>query len=346
MTENIVENKIKKRFDYIDTLKFLAILAIIFLHAYKINTHIIIMHHNFYNLRAFTDFGVPLFLMVTGALALNKNIDLDTFLKKKFTRIMLPLIFYLIVSFFIGLFTNFLTFYWYSWMILGAYLAIPLVNKIIQNSSMKELEYFVGLIIFTSIFYCCSKFLNFKFAFDLNYFINPISYIVLGYYIFKKDFTKYLSANKMILLSTIAFFIISVIKMKVGLLNSIYPHYHLFSGIDLGIIAMLQAACVFLIVRYVYDEHADKFRAFRNFLQKNTLKKFFLSVIRSTYGIFFVHVIIFRAYIYPVWGLMGFKGISSFLLIFVSVFISFILSWIITYILGRIPYIKYFSGYY
>ena len=337
---------INKRIKYIDMLKFLAIFAVIFLHAYKINTHIIIMHHNFYNLRAFTDFGVPLFLMVTGALALNKNIDLDTFLKKKFTRIMLPLIFYLIVSFFIGLFTNFLTFYWYSWMILGAYLAIPLVNKIIQNSSMKELEYFVGLIIFTSIFYCCSKFLNFKFAFDLNYFINPISYIVLGYYIFKKDFTKYLSANKMILLSTIAFFIISVIKMKVGLLNSIYPHYHLFSGIDLGIIAMLQAACVFLIVRYVYDEHADKFRAFRNFLQKNTLKKFFLSVSRSTYGIFFVHVIIFRAYIYPVWGLMGFKGISSFLLIFVSVFISFILSWIITYILGRIPYIKYFSGYY
>lgn len=346
MSENIVETKVKKRIDYMDTLKFLAIFAIVFLHAYKIDPKIMFMHHNLYKLRAFTDFGVPVFLMVTGALALNKDIDLDLFIKKKFTRIILPLIFFFLISFAIGIDKDFLVSYWYSWMIIGAYLAIPLVNKIVKYSSMRELEYFVGMIIFTSAFYCCSHFFDFKYSLDLNFFITPLSYIVIGYYLFKKDFTQYMSSNKLVALLSVAFVIISIIKMKVGLLNCIYPTAHLFSGIDIGLVAMFQGICVFLICKYVYEEHNNKFIAVKNFLQKNLIKKFIFSVSRSTYGIFFVHVIIFRALIYPTVRGMHFKGLTLYLIVIASGIIGLLLSWIITYILGHIPYLKYVSGYY
>ncbi len=343
---NIDKPKVKKRIDYIDTLKFLAIFAVIFLHAYKVNPHIMIMHHNFYKLRAFTDFGIPVFLMVTGALALNKDIDLEIFIKKKFTRIILPLVFYFLISYAMGIDKDFLVSFWYSWMIIGAYLAIPLVNKIIKYSSMKEIEYFVAMIVITSIFYCCSHFFDFKYALDLNFFITPLSYIVIGYFLFKKDFTKYLSPNKLILVLSVIFVIISIIKMKVGLLNCIYPSAHLFVGIDMGIVALIQGCCVFLIVKYVYDEHRDKFTLVKNFLQNKIIKKFIFSISRSTYGIFFVHVLVFRGLLYPIVRGMGFKGVTLFLIVIASGIIGLLLSWIITYILGHIPYIKYLSGYY
>lgn len=335
----------KKRIDYIDTLKFLAILAVIFLHAYKVDTSIIVMGHNFYKLRAFTDFGIPVFLMVTGALALNKDIDLEVFIKKKFIRILLPLIFYFAISYSLGLDKKFLISFWYSWMVIGAYLAIPLVNKIIKHSSMKEIGYFVGLIVFTSIFYTCSHYMHFQYALDLNFFITPLSYIVIGYFLFKKDFNEYLSTNKLITLLLAVFVIISVIKMKVGLLNCIYPSANLFVGIDMGIVAMIQAACVFLICRYVYEEKDNIYKPVKNFLQISVIKKFLNSVSRSTYGIFFIHVIVFRGFLYPIIRGMGIEGFSLYLVVIASAIVGLLMSWIITVILGKIPYVKYLSGY-
>lgn len=335
--------KTKTRIKYIDTLKFVAIFAIVFLHAFKIDNSIFIMGHNFYKLRAFIDFGVPLFILVSGALLLNRNIDLEIFMKKKFTRICLPLLFYFVISFILGIYYNPLVCFWYSWMIIGAYLAIPLVNKIIQNSSMRELEYFVALIFITTIFYTASHFIGFEFALDLNFFINPISYIVLGYYLFTKDFK--ISSNKMVIICLILFLISTFIKMKVGLLHGIYPKFHLVSALDLGIFEMIQACSVFLLFKNIYDEHASKFRIIKSFLEINIINKFIVSVSRSTYGIFFIHVIIFNAVLYSFIGGLGLSPIKTLLAIIVSSIFGLISSWILTVILGNIPYIKYLSGY-
>lgn len=334
---------INDRIKYIDMLKFLAILAVIFIHAFKIDSSIMIMGHNFYKLRAFIDFGVPLFLMVSGALALNKNIDLSNFLKKKFVRICLPLVFYFIISFILKVHYNPLLSFWYSWMIIGAYLAIPLVNKIIQNSTIREVEYFVAMIVITSVFYCLSFFLNFKFSLDLNFFITPISYIVIGYYLSKKEFKT--SYNKLIVLLLIVYVVFTIIKMKVGVLHGIYPKFNLKSAIDLGIFEMIQVSSVFLICRFIYDEHADKFKRVRTILEGNLFNKFIVSVSRATYGMFFIHAIIFQAVLYKFVRNLDISNTTMFIIVILSAVGGLLISWALTLILSKLPYGKYFAGY-
>ena len=334
---------INKRIKYIDMLKFLAIFAVIFLHAYKIDSTIMIGGHNFYKLRAFIDFGVPLFLMVTGALALNKDIDLRVFFKKKIVRICLPLAFYFKFSYFLGVHKNPLISFWYSWMIIGAYFAIPLVNKIIQNSTMREIEYFVAMIIVTSIFYSLSYFLNFEFSLDLNFFITPISYIVIGYYLSKRELN--MSYNKLIIISLIIYVAFSIIKMKVGLLTAIYPRFNLSGVIDLGIFEIIQVSSVFLIFRCLYDNHADKFKHIRGFLERDIINRFIVSVSRSTYGMFFIHAIIFQAFLYPFVRNLHISNVKIFMIVILSAIGGLFISWILTWLLSRIPYVKYFVGY-
>ena len=139
-------------------------------------------------------YAVPIFLMLSGALLLNRDIELGYFLKHKITRIAYPFIFYLILSFILSLFTdkgfsyNIFSQSWYFWMIFGVYLAVPIINKFIQYASIREIEYFIIVFLLASIFYQFVLFYKFDNYFNLNFFAAPIGFLVLGYYLSIKDF--------------------------------------------------------------------------------------------------------------------------------------------------------------
>lgn len=74
---------VKNRIKYFDTLKCLAIAEVIFLHCFLLWNPIPINGFNFNNLNQLGRFGVPIFVMISGALLLNRNIELKSFFKKK-----------------------------------------------------------------------------------------------------------------------------------------------------------------------------------------------------------------------------------------------------------------------
>ena len=74
---------VKTRIKYFDTLKFLAISGVIFLHCFILKKNIEIFHFNIVNLNQLGRFGVPLFLLISGALLLNREIELKSFFKKQ-----------------------------------------------------------------------------------------------------------------------------------------------------------------------------------------------------------------------------------------------------------------------
>ena len=81
--------------------------------------------------------------MVSGALLLNREIEIVPFLKKKTARLIYPLAFYAILTTYIfSIFPNFISGFWYAIMIIGIYLAIPIVNVFIKNVDMEYIEYF------------------------------------------------------------------------------------------------------------------------------------------------------------------------------------------------------------
>ena len=131
-----------KRIEYYDTLKFIAIFAVIAAHSLIYTGGAEVLNFKLSKMGNICKFAIPVFIMITGALFLNKNIDLKEYLEKRFVRVVYPLIFFTILVFISGISNHILYYYWYSWMIIGVLLAVPIVNKFIQYSNEKEIEYY------------------------------------------------------------------------------------------------------------------------------------------------------------------------------------------------------------
>ena len=196
-----------KRIEYYDTLKFIAIFAVIAAHSLIYTGGAEVLNFKLSKMGNICKFAIPVFIMITGALFLNKNIDLKEYLEKRFVRVVYPLIFFTILVFISGISNHILYYYWYSWMIIGVLLAVPIVNKFIQYSNEKEIEYYIVIFIIFSIFCQVCHVLHLKYALDISFFYTPVSYLILGYYIFNKKIN--MAANKLILLSFIILLISS-----------------------------------------------------------------------------------------------------------------------------------------
>ncbi|WP_295723433.1 acyltransferase [uncultured Methanobrevibacter sp.] len=326
-----------KRIEYIDNLKFIAILAVIVAHALSLIGGAEVLHFRLAKIDQLCRFAVPLFLMITGALFLNKDIILKDYLKKRVIRVIYPLIFFTVLIYISKITNNVLYYYWYSWMIIGVLLAVPIINKFIQHSNEKEIEYYIIIFIIFSIFNQVCNIYNIKYALDISFFYTPVSYLILGYYLFNKKTNT--SPNKLIILSVVLFIITSVIKMKTGNYN--YSHeFHTY--LDLSLLQIIQVTSVFIFIKSIYDKKGILYK----FLEVNIIKKFNLSVSRASYGMYLVqHPIIFGI-LPPLVKPMKLTGTQSFIFYIITVITVFIISWLLVLILSKIPFIKKFSGYY
>lgn len=335
---------VKNRIKYIDTLKCISIFGVIFLHCFVLWKSMLFMGINFYNFNQLGRFAVPTFLMVSGALLLNKDIEVGSYIKRRFVRICYPLLFFIIIAYIFGLYPNPFVAFWYCWMILGAYLSIPIINIFIKNASMKEIEYFIILFLLTSISYQLFSISKIEFSIDLNFFISPISFLIVGYYLSKREFN--MSANKIVLISAILFTISTFLKMKSGNAFYIYPKINMYSTLDFSFLQIIQTSSIFLMFKFIYQDVSGIFSRIKNILLNKTVDKAILSISRASYGMYLVHMIFLKAFIRPFFKplkLTGFQMVSCSLTLFISLAL---VSWLITIILGKIPYLDKISGYY
>ena len=158
--------KSKNRIFYFDVLRAFAIIAVIICHVEyffgPLTTPAQIIGE-----MAFKDIGmvgVPLFLMISGALLLNRDYpSLGKFLKHRFARIIYPFIFWTILilgqlyyhgynsKFIWGVFIGEPSILWYFWTLIGIYLFIPVLNSFIKDYKIKGAEYFLAIWLFTMI---------------------------------------------------------------------------------------------------------------------------------------------------------------------------------------------------
>ena len=286
-------------------------------------------------------YAVPIFLMLSGALLLNRDIELGYFLRHRLTRITYPFIFYLIVSFILSLFTdkgfsfNIFSNYWYFWMILGVYLSVPIINKFIQHASIREIEYFIIVFLLAAVFYQVVLFFNFDNYFNLNFFAAPIGFLVLGYYLSIKEFN--IDSRKLMLLMICVFLIATSMKMlSTGAImpKSFALNYEatqsvvLDSWVDVSIFVILQSGSLFVIFKNL------------NFV---SFRKVVVSVSNLSYGMYLVNSLL-MFYISPFFVSLPHSGVEICLtIVFMCVFV-FLVSWFIVWVLSMIPIIgKYCS---
>ena len=142
----------------IDVLRILAC-ALVVLHHTKIDSSNSILHLLYAASFTITRCAVPLFFMISGYLLISQSGDAMSFLKKRFDRIIVPLLVWLLVYnlFFVisGGVTNWKDFLfsffsleaaphlWFLYALIGVYLLIPIVSPFLQKVTFRGFLFYM-----------------------------------------------------------------------------------------------------------------------------------------------------------------------------------------------------------
>lgn len=300
------------RKNYISILNVLACIGVVILHTFETGYT---SDANFVFevlIRAIAYCAVPVFFMITGAtlIAHIERYDTKTFFKKRLLKVIIPLIIwsiiYFIINFFKGKFSiNDLSFkfvfeyfflvktnpiFWFFVVIIGIYLAIPVISLITQESRRKA---FLYIIIITFVF---NQFLpdllyhlNLNYNYDLKFpltYSGWISFIFIGYYIDKYEIVK---KHRMII------YVLGIIGFLTMVVPTIFISYHKNESCS-WFDEYYDAPCV------LYS--ASVFLFFKSKINNNQIvtkiMPFFNFVAPTTLGIYVLHIAIrdFLRYFY------------------------------------------------
>lgn len=326
----------KERIFYYDFLRAFAIIAVLICHVDMffgplVSPFEVVSQMTFHDIGRL---GVPIFLMISGALLLNRDYDLSDFLKRRFTRIIYPFIFWIIViiagiifttgnyTFAWNTFIGNPSITWYFWMLIGIYLFVPVINSFIQAYGDDALKYFLAIWFIIMILMTFNSYPLFP-NFTLDYFAGYVGYPVLGYYLDKKDFK--FSDAKMCAIG----FIVLIIALA-AFVYCDYNNLGYVSSIYLNVPMVFMASGMYLFVRYL-----DRITSFRH-VKDNIVGAVIVSLSLYSYGMYFSHVI-------------GLKLLAKYnphsTLLFPVMFAALIfLSWLMPFVVSKIPYLKRFSG--
>ena len=327
----------KERIFYYDFLRAFAIIAVIICHVNHffgplVGTTQIVAQMTFHDIGRI---GVPIFLMISGALILNRPYpDLTEFLKKRFTRIINPFIFWIILilvqlqyyryneAFLWNTFIGEPSITWYFWVLIGIYLFLPVLNSFVKEYGESGLKYFLSIwfiLMILKTFNAYPLWTNF----DLSYFAGYVGYPVLGYYLANKEFK--ISDSKVCLLGLITLISSLSVFVYLNYFNSPY-----ISMIYQNVPIIFMGTGLFLFVKYL-----DKLNKF-NSIKDNFIGKAIISLSVCSYGMYFSHVLVVK--------FLSYYNPHSHLMFPVMFVLIIFLSWLLPYVLSKIPYVKTFSG--
>lgn len=358
MMSNSMHNN-SERILYFDAIRAFAILCVVLLH---VTGHLAeIMHYGpasifslsgYFELFAnnFFRIGIALFLMLSGALLLGRDWDIQGFFSKRIPRITKPFIFWSLIftiilissSYFIAkidfvthfgimdminVFVNTLlckapgsAVYWFFWTILALYILMPILNEWINSTGFDKIEYF--LIVWMAYIFSVYT-LMIPVPKQLSFFICPIGFAVLGYYLRYTDrklFSSSVFAAILIVVPAIVMMLYSVSVVD----SQILFVFHRYS-----ILIMMEAAGVFLLFKS--SSSIDRLPV--------SFKNIIYSIAFCSYGMYLIHsqtIMVVRKILPPSLG---------FTITYVVLFIvGFLLSWALIYILAKVPVINEWIG--
>ena len=342
----------KNKIYYLEVLRMIACLAVIMIHAscvYVINYK---GFTNFFVGSVFDGFarvGVPIFVMISGALLLDENYDYSK--EKLIKHIKKMVIFFVFWSFVYCLMFNILGqillhskitisfilngfiqgYYhlWYIYLIIGFYLLLPLLRLWVKDENKKYVEYFMLLSIifvfiipqiisicnqYTTVLIGLSDILNNKL--HLEYIGGFTTYFLLGWYINKYEIKRY----KEIYLLGIICLIFSILGTCI-ITVSISESFQLYN--DISIQTLLYCSAVFLFIKNTFSTKKEN--------------KLVCMIAKNSLGIYAIHAM----FITIMYKFIDSRNFGNALINIPLVFaVAFICSFIGSYILSKIPLFK------
>ena len=341
----------KERVVYFDYLRVLALFSVVVLHIAAQNWYAAPLFsaawHTFNIYDSCVRFGVPVFVMISGALFLDRDISIKKLYSKNISRLATAFIFWSAVYALVystetkDFLYNFFSGYYHLWfipMLMALYVCIPLFLKLAENETI--LKYFLAVSsVFTFLIPQIIRIVNdfggenFKYVFGgfvttyenakLSVFFGYAFYFMLGYYINKTDFakTKRLLIYLLGLLGT-AFITVMTILVSKSANEPILAYYDNFT---VGV--LLQSLAVFVFVKYDLPKPLK-------------LSSLVFEISKCSFGAYLVHcLIIDRLDKWLSVNTLSFNPLVSVPLLSLLVFA---VSLIISAIIGKIPFLKKF----
>ncbi len=339
------------RYFYLDVLKSMAIFAVVLLHQSGTDVRNMTldnftwMANNVYF--TISHFGVPLFVMISGALLLSSTKDHDILIwyKKTLLRIVLPLFIWSVIyyvyrtpldhlSLNVFLF-KFMTdkisgHFWFLYMILGIYLSLPLIRAALKNIDNKTLSI---LLFIWFILYIISPMTNYFFHIKINiqeYMISLyIGYFLLGYLLHKIQITY-------------KTYLIAIVIFAIGIISTVLGTYFLkisFAKL-IGVLWLNNSLPIFLVTISIFI--IVKYHFFHIMAIDKWWKKLVVSISISSYGIYLIHIIVRN---YSNSNLkIGFLLDNPYLYIFGMSLIIITISYFLILLIRKIPYVGNYFG--
>jgi surface polysaccharide O-acyltransferase-like enzyme len=348
-----------------DAMRALAAFVVCIVHMTSPTIHFESTVHsgfNWWNLLLFESMGkwaVPVFLMLSGALLLDpsKQESVETFYRKRMSKLLVPLLFwsafYILVSHFksaanpsaLASFGKFLAgepFYhlYYLFIAMGLYVFTPALRLFYASAAPRIRFSFAVLCLFLATLSNSlgnvSEFFNFSAKptqHALNMFVPFIGYFLIGYELSVIPLEK-LQKFKAAIVSV---FLLSWIGTAV-----LFHVYTQAGGTFLGVAmasnyisanVIVMSIFVFLSMRLLFESDS-----YRNLPEQNIIKRSLNSISKYSFGIYLCHPVFIAAvrfrFIEPMRIEPYTLSIPAFALIF------FVLGYVSTFVLSKIPYLR------
>ncbi len=289
----------------------------------------------------FMAWGVSVFFMISGALLFNKPQNLRVFYKRRFARVLIPILIWSVIYIFFDDFfelsdkshlTRILSIplfeqtalLWFMYTLVGIYLVTPIISIWLSNCSKRDVEIVLGIWSLT-LFLPYIKLLNpdaiavIGANGILHNFYGFIGYALLGYYL-----RKYTNISIM----SLRFLVIVVIAFG-------FPLFVFFSNllpVDVLNDSMSISAALMSTVAFLFFKGLD--------YKDGLLLKAILKIAEYSFGIYLCHMLFLKPLRY--W-LTDFHINYMIQIPLTALFVG-ILSYIFVWALSKIPYSKFFFG--
>jgi len=294
--------------------------------------------------------GVPLFVMLSGALLLDTakaDEPMRQFYKKRFNRIGLPLIFWTIVFFAWsyyahnqplsmsnigqGLLTGSYPILWFLYLMVGLYLATPILRVLVKHIDRKKFSLLVALwFVGTAAVPIIHTFTSFSYNPTIFIFTDWAGYYLLGFYLLNTKVKPSISYLILIFGALVAVGGDWYLTATLGENSTLYFHGYLSFNM------ILASAALFIILVNIPKTRIEN--------GNKTAIRMMGWVGKNTLPIYLLHIIVLETlqlgllgFLFPYSGLVLVDAIALFLA-------TFTISALLIYSLKKVPYLNKLVG--
>lgn len=222
-------------------------------------------------------FAVPLFIMITGALLLKKDVNIKTALNKAGKMLLILTVWsiaYVVISniyiskesysiqeVIVMFLSNKISYHlWYLYMIIGIYVTLPFITKLIKSIDIKIQKFYIIIFLLVSAMNLVPLVAQTYFDKQLKfYFMIPLMDWQLGCLIIGFFISNLVINKKTFYISILGFFALNIFTITSTYLLSMknksgMQDFHSNNNIN----TILLAACVFIISKYISKYISEK----------------------------------------------------------------------------------------